>query len=245
MHSLVINLERRNDRMEKFNKGYELYGPNISIVPYTRINAIDAITDTIDNSIVSSENDFNNEPRVIACAMSHIKALEKIIELNCIAFVFEDDINFREDGLFKRNYKKIYKDISNAINVLEREDAHTIVYIGAGDVLPIHTNCVKSSSLLRSQEKSHIKTILNDSVGYPKEKNAYLFDWIGAFAYCISPKSAKYILERIKENGIHKAIDVYLKENLTNLIVYPLLTYHDTLEKCDSDIRPTQTQTLQ
>lgn len=234
IESFVINLKRRTDRIEKFEKVYSLYAPNI---PYTRIEAIDANDFSDFEDIVNSENDFNNNLRVIACALSHMKTLETIIEKNCIGFIFEDDINFREDGLFKRNFDKIKMNIISAIQQLEDlENKNVIIYLGAGDVLPIHTNCINSQSLLRAQEKSHVKNSINEIIGYPKDKNAYMFDWIGAFAYCISPKTAKYILDKIKKEKLNKAIDVYLKENLTNLVVSPLLAYHDILEKCDSDI---------
>jgi GR25 family glycosyltransferase involved in LPS biosynthesis len=259
--SYVINLEKRNDRLEKFKTMFEKYGPGSEELPLEVIKAVDGtefndieslksnISDMNDipNSIVKfleCENDYNDNPRIFACALSHIITWKKIAEGTSYGIIFEDDINFREDSLFKKNYKKYFDDIvrldhynnkHKEHNENNENKEHFVVYLGIGDVLPIHIN-IRSESLMRAQEKSHIKDFINDSIGTPKEKNAFIFDWFGAFSYCISPKTAQFLLDNLEKNGLHNAIDVHIKRTLMPYVVWPLLIYHDRLETCDSDI---------
>lgn len=228
--SYVINLKRREDRLAKFTEKYTEHGPDVSLVV---IEAIDGSLGETSYDYISKDNDFNNEPRVIACAQSHIKTWINIIESNRPGFIFEDDVNFREDNLFKKNFTKLCKDI----NKLELNDnKHNIVYIGGGDILPIHTN-IKSDSLLRAQEKTHIKEFINDSIGIPNFRSAYIFSWLGAFSYYLTPKTAKYLLNELEIEPMKTAVDVYLRNKFQNpYIVYPLLAYHDILETSSSDI---------
>src|SRR5574343_466068 len=235
----IRNLEKRTDRLEKFKTLYEKYIPQN--LEYHVVKAVDGYSEEFrntfkENPLYSPENNYTDSPNIFACAMSHVSVLREIASSNKYGLVLEDDINFREDGFFIRNHKKILRDILSAVNTYETKYSEpVVVYIGAGDVLPIHTNCVNSASLLRAQERSHIKEFINDTVGVPKEKNAYIFDWIGAFSYVISPESARRVLKIIEETRIKKAIDVLLKESSMHLMTYPLLAYHNTLETCDSD----------
>lgn len=247
--SYVINLEKRNDRLENFTKIFEKYGPGTDILPLEVVKAIDgtnhdniqslkeflkeneniqSLVDLLDDT----DNDYNGNPRIFACALSHIMTWKKIAEGSSYGIVFEDDINFREDCLFKKTWKKYFEDIirlDNAIN-----NPH-VVYLGVGDILPIHIG-IRSESLMRAQEKSHIKEFVNDSIGVPKDKNAFVFDWFGAFSYCLSPTDAKYLLDCLGQNSLKKAVDVFIKDTMKPYVVWPLLTYHDRLETCDSDL---------
>lgn len=90
---------------------------------------------------------------------------------------------------------------------------------------------------MRAQEKSHIKEIINDSIGIPNFRSAYIFNWLGAFSYYLDPETAKYLIDELKREPTKTAIDVYLKNKFEKTyIVYPLLAYHDLLEISESDI---------
>jgi GR25 family glycosyltransferase involved in LPS biosynthesis len=251
MQAYVINLEKRADRLHNFNKNFETLGPRI---PLTVVQAIDGSDKTMDDlrsenlaescsrplgaEYISRETDYEN-PRVMACAISHMKAWSAIIESGKPGLIFEDDVLFREDGLGHRNWPKFEQDLLDA---LQDSSEHRVVYIGAGDVLPIHTNImtfsghVQSKSLLRAQERSHVSKFINDSVGTPKTSSAYLFDWFGGFAYCISPKTAKYLFEVLEKEPMRTAVDVFVKNHLEKYVTGPLLAYHPILEMSDSDI---------
>ncbi len=246
----VINLEKRKERLENFKNAFEKYGPGTDTMPLEIIKAIDGTNHESIQSLKmflkentdfetglfdlldDTNNDYNGNPRIFACALSHITAWKKIADGDTYGIIFEDDVNFREDSLFKKVHKKYFEDIIRLDNAIDRPH---VVYLGIGDILPIHIG-IKSESLMRSQEKSHIKEFINDSIGIPKEKSAFVFDWFGAFSYCLSPTDAKYLLDCLKQNSLKKAVDVYIKDTMKSYVVWPLLTYHDRLETCESDI---------
>lgn len=235
MKSYVINLKRRPERLELFKDRYDNFGPGAKL-PLEVVTAIDC-QDLEDDNIGFELNDYNSNKGITACTLSHIKVWKDIVKTGLCGLVFEDDIIFREDGLC---YRKWYEFENNILDVL-RNHENSIIYIGAGDILPIHTNIVdnnghiKAQSLFRAQEKSHVTKLINENVGTPNCRSSYIFNWYGSFAYCISPKTAEFLLQTM-ENGIHTAVDVFLKNHLKQYIVVPLLAYHPHLSTAQSDI---------
>lgn len=193
--SYVINLKRRTDRLNKFINNYNILGPNISLTV-----------------IEATSTQYN----------SHILCYEKILSSDLdYGIIFEDDTLFREDGLFKRQWKNIINDIHD----------NTITYLGMGDCLPIHLP-MPSNSLLKALEKSHITNNGNiiKSNMYIKLVN----DNIKPFNYIISKNTAKYLLD-ISNNYQ----DIYsLLNNLTSTATSKLLTYN-LYDIYDTDIHNT------
>ncbi len=251
MSSYVINLERRKDRLVKFNNNYSLYGPN---APLTVFKAIDGTTnDYLSDPYLKfiGQNDFGSSPRVICTILSHIHIWNLIAEgMDEYGFVFEDDIIFREDAKFRTLYKSYNYHLEDLLRESEKE--LPIIYFGAGDILPIHIP-IPSHSLLKALEMSHITedSIRHKFFGSRRATSPYLFDWLGAFSYVMPRKTARYLFDKVlKESCITKAVDVYLKDifsdtinpssNNNGLIRYisaPLLTYHSSydLNIYDSD----------
>ena len=242
MSSYVINLERRIDRKESFITNYNKLGPDLPLVVFNAIDGTKGITDSF-KEFISNNNDFNNNSRVIGCAISHMRVWELIANgSDKYGLIFEDDVLFREDSQFKTLFPKIEK---NLIKFYEK-DPIRIVYFGCGDILPIHVSIPgpKGESLLRSVEKSaHIirGSVVNDYFGIPKTGSVYVFDWLGAFSYILSKETAIYLLGLVKKEPIKKAIDVYLKdvfsEPFKRYLTIPLLSYHKEydLNVYDSD----------
>jgi len=189
--SYVINLERRSDRINKFLSDYAYYGPK---VPVSTIQAIDG-SRSISEQLLSSEkeylnffseeNDYDDNPRIMGCTLSHMRAWSKIANgPYAYGIIFEDDAQFREDGLFRRSFNDYHKHLG----LLLKKFPKSIVYLGAGDILPIHVS-VPSDSLLRAQEKSHVSEIIFKYFGLSK-KSIFVFDWMGAFTYILSKEAA-------------------------------------------------------
>jgi GR25 family glycosyltransferase involved in LPS biosynthesis len=236
LKGFCINLERRTDRKEKFLNLLEQFGPKDLDIEF--IQAVDGSSVDLSKhefrSLISDENDFNSDPKIIATTLSHLNTLSKIASSNIPGIVFEDDVQFREDGLIPY----IWTDYSKNLVEFFKKNEKSIVYLGTGDVLPVHTG-ITSEHMLRAQERYHITgPVINKYFARPKDKSIYIFDWMGAFSYCVSSETAKFLLEHFKENKIHKAFDVTLKDTLKSRFVsVPLICYHPDYEVRDSDIR--------
>lgn len=240
MSSYVINLERRTDRKINFINNYNKFGPNI------KLNIFKAIDGTHEENVfndsfykyISLENDYGNNPRVSACTLSHLHVWDLIANgEDDYGLVFEDDIIFREDSKFKTLFSEIHEYLQVFI---KNDTENSIIYFGAGDLLPIHVP-MPSQSLLKAVEFSHVhkSTIKNKFFGKPRP-SAYVFEWLGAFSYILPKKTAKYLFDQVlKEHVITKAVDVFLKDVFENRRYFtaPLLTYHGTydLNIYDSD----------
>lgn len=96
MHSIyVINLARRPERWQKWTEEAQKWGVN----EYTRFEGIDGnslqMTDEI--KYLFRENDFENNPWVMGCALSHffLWMLQIENQMNQM-IIFEDDAQFTE-----------------------------------------------------------------------------------------------------------------------------------------------------
>lgn len=236
----VINLERRKDRLDDFLKKYELFSPRN--LPLKVIKAIDGINFEEElknplvskfNTFISDKNEFENNSRIRATIISHILAWKQISESNDeYGFIFEDDVLFREDAYLRRNYSDFHK---NLLDFIKTNKEPVIIYSGVGDILPIHID-IPSESLLRSVEKNHVMpgSIKNKYFGRIKFSSSYVFDWLGAFAYIMPKKTARYLFDNILTEGVIKeALDVFLKNTFNDKTRYatvPLLNYHQAFD---------------
>lgn len=245
----VINLERRSDRKESFLERFKEYIQCDSTMSVKFITATDGsiVKSYKNHSYYNKNNDFQDNPRVFATALSHIDTWKEILQSNEeYGIICEDDILFREDYKAKKMWPKIEQGLQKIIKNADQNNNDIILYFGVGDILPIHTNLVTtkgisvSESLLNSIEKSIVfdKSIIYDHFGIPKmDKSAYVFDWLGAFAYILSKKTIINLLKVIEQNGITTAIDIFLlnyfnptkqsnEVNTERYFIVPLLCYH-------------------
>ena len=248
--SYVINLPRRTDRLEKFLHGYKVGGPSEELVIVKAVDGsnLNELEQEPYMSKFSENNDFGNNPRIKACAISHMKSWAMIANdgPDAIGLIFEDDIIFREDLKFKKLWPILRPNIIRSF----KDSKNSIIYFGLGDVLPIHVSSTPSLHMLRAQEKAHatdhfyMNTAdgINVGLGLTKDKSPYIFEWYGAFSYIINGSVAKYLLDLTDNRQFTKAIDVYLKDLCDNnvlkrLTTVPLLTYHGSydLNIYDSD----------
>ncbi len=106
----IINQKGRNDRLQHTIKECDKY--NLKSVKVEAINGNTLDVDMlIREKILEKVSDFSITKNTIACAMSHIKALKMISEIDtdkpCI--IFEDDMKILDN--FEDTMKKLKKDI--------------------------------------------------------------------------------------------------------------------------------------
>lgn len=227
----VINLERRKDRLRVLEKriGSDVLWKEVRIVPAVDGSKIRNIFEVDEDKILSESNDYRSNPRISSIILSHYNTWKKISEGGGGGIVFEDDVCFSHEW---------YDKWSRIISRIDQEKIQ-IVYLGMGDVLPIHTN-PPTEHMLRAQEKLHIVhgTLENGVIGEPRPC-PYVFDWYGAFSYYISNNTARYLVEQAQKVKIGQAVDVWLKnlkkpgEPLGHRVTYPLVTFHE--KQLDSD----------
>lgn len=232
--SYVINLQRRPDRLLRFQDFYSKYGPSLPLTIFEAIdgsnqNQFTRVPESIIKSI-SDTNDYNNKPSIRATAMSHMMIWKEIAESDIdYALIFEDDCYFRPDNnllpdisgsSMKNKWNKVIEEYQS--NLDRRE---CILYFGVGDLLPINT-CPPSESLLIAQESNHIIGPQSKKYfGKPNFNSPYVFSWLGCSSYVISKKTAKFLLAIANKQPLKFAIDAWLK----NLIVVNILDAYLTV----------------
>lgn len=235
--SIVLNLHRRPDRLERFKKFYEDSGPDIPLEVFTAIDGSDPteferVPIAIKNR-VSNDNDYENRPSVRATAMGHMMIWQAIIDEGLdYALIFEDDCYFRPDNkLLPRISGMSMKEWNSVINEYSPKlsDRKNILYFGVGDILPIHT-VPPSESILIAQERNHVHGKEWSYYGKPNFNSAYVFDWVGCSSYVISNATARYLLAISAKQPIKYAVDSWIKRLSNNKIVnlyfsVPLFTY--------------------
>ncbi len=251
--AIVLNLHRRPDRLDRFQKFYTEFGPNL---PLTIFEAIDGSVETEFNRVpveiinsISDVNDFGNKNSIRATAYSHLMIWKTIAEGNNeYGMIFEDDCYFREinnqlpeisNGSLKIKWPGVINDYRK-----ELKNPKSILYFGVGDLLPIHT-VVPSKGMLIAQESNHVTNEYRKcSYGSPNFKSPYVFSWLGLGGYVLSKIQAKYLLAVASRKPMKCAIDVWIKglyeKNIVDIyLTVPLYGYFPNI--LDSDTaRPSQ-----
>jgi GR25 family glycosyltransferase involved in LPS biosynthesis len=243
----VLNLRRRPDRLSRFQDFYNQFGPDLPLTIFEAIDGskeseFDRVPEIIINK-VSTENDYNNKASIRATAFSHMMLWKEIAESDFdYALIFEDDFYPRTPNdllpeisseSLKTKWSKVINEYQN--NLKERKN---ILFLGCGDLLPIHT-VPPSEAMLIAQESSHVlKPHAGKYYGNPNFKSPYVFDWLGLGSYLISKQTAKYLLAIAKKQPIRTAADVWIKmlyiHDIVNIcLTIPLFGYFPNI--LDSD----------
>lgn len=152
VENYVINLDRRSDRYESFQKTFGKYG-------FRRFSAVDGkeINYTANIGHIFANNDYNFRKGIVGCALSHIKLLTQLVngEADCYV-VFEDDTiptkhfdhHFNNvlqvflksdiDFLFLGTYQRIEEKQDNMnlqINILDRKEWHSYSFGSASSYI--------------------------------------------------------------------------------------------------------------
>ena len=188
--SIVINLDRRPDRLKKFNEV-------MPIEKYDIFSAIDGNRLKPNNQLqkIFEGNDYNMRSGIVGCAMSHIKLLIDLVNQNEVDkfLIFEDDVTFVSD--FTKKFNNILNDLKN-IN-------WDLIYLGHHLYPKYKTeDCYNKNENNIQLKKSSSSLSLIKSMG-------------GFFGYLINKKGALKLLEFINEKGMTNGIDTVQQKAIT------------------------------
>ena len=189
---VVINLDKRPDRWEKFIK-------NDVGLNYERFSAIDgSVLETTPQLLrIFDGNDYNMRVGMVGCAMSHVKLYTDLINSDFDFFViFEDDVELVP------NFKNKLVHVLNTTPV-----EWDLIYLGH-HLLPdkrAPENYDKEN--LPIVEKWSRQKSLANSMG-------------GTGGYVISKEGAKKLLDFIDRTGMTNCIDTMQQKSADNLNVY-------------------------
>lgn len=208
----VINLKRRPDRWRTVQARAKLAGlPHLE-----RLDAVDG-ADLLGSNITSDEvraifnlsswrygsaknahQDHGYRTHVIGCALSHLRAWERIAasshgdDENSIHLVLEDDVHFSSD--FAQRWPR-------ALRELGQDNTWDLVHLGVLDDRDLYGDWQISQHFKRFSDR-------------PRVFGA------GAFAYLLRPRSARRLLFDAREQGIQQAVDWWLVDKFDQLVCY-------------------------
>ena len=198
--TIMINLDRRRDRLNNFKTNNLDYFPNMA-----RFSAIDGNSFDFTPYISLFEgNDFNYRKGVLGCALSHYKIWQHLSKANCkdddFLLVLEDDIKLSED--FSEKYKCVLTDSKNDSN---------------WDLIFIHTYPFDSFGTIPNLDKGTNK--INDK--FTELLPIKWQNWApGTGAYLIRKRAATKLVLLAKEQKIKRAIDCFLMDHFNNIKTY-------------------------
>jgi GR25 family glycosyltransferase involved in LPS biosynthesis len=113
--SVVINLDRRPDRLAKCKEEFK----KIGILPMRKSGVI----------FSGGTNSYTNG--VVGCLASHFQILQAALLLNQNIAIFEDDVHFQDD---KYNIPQVLQGVCDELETLEWD----MVYLGANILKPFY-----------------------------------------------------------------------------------------------------------
>ncbi len=190
MEIILINLQRRPDRLEKFKKQIDKYSLNFTI-----FSAIDGYKLKPNRQLnkIFENNDYNMRKGIVGCALSHLQIWIELIKSNKDFYlIFEDDVTIQDN--FKTKLRKILNDIDYK--------QYDILFLG-------HHSKIKD---LNNVNNITIKKY--NSVDSLKESYG------GAFSYIITKNGAQKMLEYINTCGMPNAIDTMQQKAADFIDIY-------------------------
>lgn len=213
--SWVVTLERRPDRLEKFQENVF-----VPFLPLDVFNGVDGSKLTYSSKLgrMFNENDYDLREGIVGCALSHVELFKKLIysETHNWYLILEDDATF--DPEFETYFKKYIK-------YLDGKD-WDICFLGN------HISDMRRYNSMWSEEDTELKLIKDNSV--------FSNTMGGTHGYIISRKGAKKMMEILKVS-FRNAIDTMMVKNYEKLNIYfpkKLIVFADNSSQgADSDIQ--------
>lgn len=213
--NIIINLDRRPDRYEKFLKESVKTGIN-----FERYSAVDGklLKWTRQMDSIFDTCDYSYRRGIVGCALSHIDLTIKLLQDNeyDVYFIVEDDIEFTDD--FTQKYKLV-------LDQLISKD-WGICYLGHHYYHSQKNEHNQSRTITPEIEKLSVTESLRKSMG-------------GTFGYLINKKGAKILLDYISRTGMVNAIDTMQQKTGDLMGVYysvPNIIFSE-LQDSNSDIQ--------
>lgn len=211
--TVVVNLDKRKDRMEAFSKLTDLQFLNP-----LRFSAIDGekLVPTEQLQQIFEGNDYNMRQGLVGCALSHLQLYIDLLKSNYDAFlILEDDITLNTELPFQKSLESI------------------MIHLAQYDFCFIGHHYKEIENLKKGEmkiEKYNTLTSLQKSYG-------------GTFAYLVSKEGARKFLNYVNDKGMTKGIDTMqqLFADVGNVFyTTPTLIHsicYDKDNKVDTDIQ--------
>ena len=187
--SFVVNLDRRQDRMDKMNQIRE------RLPPFERVSAVDGALIQLTPHLkwLCRNNDFDMRTGVLGCAMSHLKLFAQLLNDPDVDgyIIMEDDIDVEENVVVKM------RRVFSIVELRGGVDQNGLIFFAH---VPKYGVQHKTQGLvtMTKPEADHF------SVG-------------GTGCYFISKAVAKAVFDYLDENGLDCPIDVILYRLLNQL----------------------------
>ena len=206
--TLMVNLNRRSDRIENFYNTYIKKYPNF-FKKLIRFPAVDGKTYDFKDDMhlfnlrqlpfKAQRNPYQNhgyKAGVLGCALSHFNIWKKLVETdqqkeNDFILVLEDDIKLCDNFDIKLN---------ELLNDLNKDEKWGICFVGFTDYKDFGDTKISDKLIQFSGE-----TRLNGG---------------GTFAYLIRKKGARKLVENALKYKIQQAIDWFMIEQMDEIIMY-------------------------
>ena len=225
--TIMVNLDRRTDRMEKFYKKYGDVYPNI-----IRFSAVDGKTHDFKNDLnlfdlkilplKKQKNMWGThqyKAGTLGCALSHYNIWNKYMQIehhkeNDFILILEDDINLCDDFNIKLN---------DLIDDLDKDPKWGICFLGFHDFYNYNDKKISDKLIRFSEEARHRGG--------------------GTFAYIIRKKAAKKLVHLALKHKIQQAIDFFMIEQMDEIVMYkadPELVFSamaNNVDGADSDVQ--------
>lgn len=191
----IINLDRREDRWNKFVKDNDSF---LKFLKYERYSAVDGklIKNSCQLQQIFETNDYNMRRGMVGCLLSHVKLYTELINSSYEFFIIlEDDIECTPD--FENKYN----------NILKQTSDWDIIFLGHH---------------IRDKEKQ--KDELNrDIMPIITKRNTYwsfLHSLGGTGGYMITKTGATKLLDFINKTGATNGIDTLIQKSANDLSIY-------------------------
>jgi len=189
----VINLERRKDRMNKFNENHKF-------LSYERFDAVDGKKLVMNADIekmfrigeiqcgkrFNINHGFNRGE--IGCALSHIRLWQELLENE----KYDNYIIIEDDAEVNSNFNALFNKISNKM-----KNNYDLLFLGFHD---------DNERIIKLYGDEYV----DYDLGILKFSKSKRYNGGGTHGYCITKKGASKLLKIIEEKGVQQAIDHFL-----------------------------------
>lgn len=218
LKTFVVNLDRRPDRWEEFEKN-----DNVKFLNYERFSAVDGskLKPTVQLQQIFEHNDYNMREGMVGCALSHIKLCVQLMnDAADVYLILEDDIDYVPEFEIKLKY---------CCSELIKTN-WDMFYLGHHIWQNFIDNEVFSKTLCPKVEQFSRSESLKRSMG-------------GTIGYMITKRGAGKLLDFINITGMTNGIDTVQQKSADILNIYysyPHLIYSECYRgnnNPDSDIQ--------
>lgn len=218
--TILINLKRRPDRLENFRERNKHVTDKLNI---QRFDAIDGreLQFTHHLSRLVKHTDFDFHRYMIACALSHMKSMYRLVHIEGIdAILFLED-----DGILVSDF---VDKLQRALTILQLHHSSTWKLLWLG------THKLPNSAVAEEDTEVSEITVRKYDAGMMAKNSMG-----GTHGYVLHRRGAEEILNQIQSRGMHCAIDWELWACPEAYVCNPpiVLAPHPGCESLDTDIQ--------